>query len=64
LGVGDRYDGRLAKCLIQRHQIRDIETPMKPGEERRDLPTRQGKVEIVNVEVGDLPTGRPSENQF
>jgi hypothetical protein len=37
---------------------------MGRGESRRELSTRQGKVEIVHVEVDDIETGGLSENQF
>jgi hypothetical protein len=63
MGVGDRDDGSLAKFLIQRHQIGNVQTPMQRRKVGYKLAAREGKVQIVDMEVDDIETCGLFENQ-
>jgi hypothetical protein len=50
-GVGHRGDRRLAKFLLQRHRIGDIEAAMGRREVRDELAAREGKVQGIDSDT-------------
>src|SRR5262249_3860741 len=60
--VGNRYDRLVAIDVIQRLELRNIETAVQRREMREMMPLRQRKMQVVDMEMDDVELVEPLED--